>query len=85
MPDLLDRAEDVYDDSVRRISTPCCASCGDALRRSSRCCEALDWVIADFRVHYVLNMFDGVEREHERGGRSVRAQPRRERVVGAST
>jgi hypothetical protein len=26
---------------------------------------AIEWVIADFRVHYVLNMFDDVEQSHE--------------------
>ena len=57
--DLLDQAEDVYDDRVQNL---------DAVMRELKelfgdqpLLRVLEWVIADFRVHYVLNMFNGVE------------------------
>jgi hypothetical protein len=57
--DLLDQAEDVYDDRVQNL---------DAVLRELRelfgdqpLMRVLEWVIADFRIHYVLNMFNGVE------------------------
>ena len=61
--ELLNRAEDVYDDSVPNL---------DFVLKDLRdvfgdqpLLAAIEWVIADFRVHYVLNMFDGVEQGHE--------------------
>ena len=57
--DLLDQAEDVYDDRVQNL---------DAVLRELKelfgdqpLMRVLEWVISDFRVHYVLNMFNGVE------------------------
>ncbi len=57
--DLLDQAEDVYDDRVQNL---------DAVVRELKelfgdqpLMRVLEWVISDFRVHYVLNMFNGVE------------------------
>ena len=62
--ELLARAEDAYDDSVPNL---------DAMLRElgelfdgAPIVEALAAMIADFRVHYVLNQFDGVEQSHER-------------------
>lgn len=61
--ELLDRAEDVYDDAVPNL---------DALMRELKelfgdqaLLDVVEWVISDFRVHYVLNMFNGVESGHE--------------------
>ncbi len=61
--ELLDRAEDVYDESVANL---------DYVLKDLRdvfgdqpLLAAIEWVIADFRVHYVLNMFDDVEQSHE--------------------
>jgi MinD-like ATPase involved in chromosome partitioning or flagellar assembly len=61
--ELLDRAEDVYDESVPNL---------DFVLKDLRdvfgdqpLLSTIEWVVADFRVHYVLNMFDGVERGHE--------------------
>ncbi len=57
--DLLDQAEDVYDDRVQNL---------DAVLRELKelfgdqpVLRVVEWVIADFRVHYLLNMFSGVE------------------------
>ena len=57
--DLLDQAEDVYDDRVQNL---------DGVMRELKelfgdqpLLRVLEWVISDFRVHYVLNMFNGVE------------------------
>jgi MinD-like ATPase involved in chromosome partitioning or flagellar assembly len=57
--DLLDQAEDVYDDRVKNL---------DAVLRELKelfgdqpLMRVLEWVIQDFRIHYVLNMFNGVE------------------------
>jgi MinD-like ATPase involved in chromosome partitioning or flagellar assembly len=57
--DLLDQAEDVYDDRVQNL---------DAVLRELKelfgdqpLMRVLEWVIQDFRIHYVLNMFNGVE------------------------
>jgi MinD-like ATPase involved in chromosome partitioning or flagellar assembly len=61
--DLLHRAEDVYDDAVPNLDY--------VLRDLSDVfgdqplLAALERVLEDFRVHYVLNMFDGVEEGHE--------------------
>jgi len=61
--ELINRAEDVYDDSVPNL---------DFVLKDLRdvfgdqpLLQAIEWVIGDFRVHYVLNMFDGVEQSHE--------------------
>ncbi|MEO8196059.1 MAG: P-loop NTPase [Thermoanaerobaculia bacterium] len=57
--DLLDQAEDVYDDRVQNL---------DVVLRELKelfgdqpLMRVLEWVIQDFRIHYVLNMFNGVE------------------------
>ncbi len=57
--DLLDQAEDVYDERVRNL---------DGVLRELKelfgdqpLLRVLEWVISDFRVHYLLNMFNGVE------------------------
>lgn len=57
--DLLDQAEDVYDDRVQNL---------DAVLHELKelfgdqpLLRVLEWVISDFRVHYLLNMFNGVE------------------------
>lgn len=57
--DLLDQAEDVYDDRVKNL---------DAVLRELKelfgdqpLMRVLEWVIQDFRIHYVLNMFNGLE------------------------
>jgi MinD-like ATPase involved in chromosome partitioning or flagellar assembly len=62
--DLLGRAEDAYDASVPSL---------DYLLRDLRdvfgdhpLVAALGELLSDFRVHYVLNQFDGVEASHER-------------------
>lgn len=62
--ELLARAEDAYDDSVPSL---------DFLLRDLAdvfgehpLLTALGDVLADFRVHYVLNQFDGVEQSHEK-------------------
>ncbi len=62
--ELLVRAEDAYDDSVPSI---------DFLLRDLAdvfgdhpLLAALGEVLAAFRVHYVLNQFDGVEQSHDR-------------------
>ncbi|MBP1643315.1 MAG: ATP-binding protein [Acidobacteria bacterium] len=62
--DLLGRAEDAYDSSVPSL---------DYLLRDLRdvygdhpLVSALGELLTDFRVHYVLNQFDGVEASHER-------------------
>lgn len=61
--DLLHRAEDVYDDAVPNL---------DYVLRDltdvfgdQPILAALERVLEDFRVHYVLNMFDGVEEGHQ--------------------
>ena len=61
--ELLGRAEDSYDDSVSNL---------DAFVRELRelfgdrpILDVVDWVISDFRVHYVLNQFNGVDASHE--------------------
>ncbi len=60
--ELLLRAEDVYDESVPNL---------DFVLKDLRdvfgdqpLLSALEWVISDFRVYSVLNMFDGVEESH---------------------
>ncbi|MCB1007442.1 MAG: AAA family ATPase [Acidobacteria bacterium] len=61
--ELFDRAEDVYDDSVKNL---------DFVLKDLRdvfgdqpILQAIEWVIQDFRVHYVLNLFDGVQESHD--------------------
>jgi len=61
--ELFDRAEDVYDESVANL---------DFVLRDLRdvfgdqpILQAIEWVIHDFRVHYVLNLFDGVQESHD--------------------
>lgn len=61
--ELFDRAEDVYDDAVPNL---------DFVLRDLRdvfgdqpLLSAVEWVIHDFRVHYVLNLFDGVQESHD--------------------
>ena len=63
--DLLDQAEDVYDDRVQNL---------DGVLRELKelfgdqpLLRVVEWVIHDFRIHYVLNMFNGLEE----GGRSA--------------
>jgi MinD-like ATPase involved in chromosome partitioning or flagellar assembly len=62
--DLLGRAEDAYDPSVASL---------DFLLRDLRdvfgdhaLVGAIGELLGDFRVHYVLNQFDGVEASHDR-------------------
>lgn len=61
--ELLNRAEDSYDESVPSLD--------DFVRElrelfgDQPLLSVVDWVISDFRVHYVLNMFNGVESSHE--------------------
>ena len=57
--DLLDQAEDVYDDRVQNL---------DGVLRELKelfgdqpLLRVVEWVINDFRIHYVLNMFNGIE------------------------
>ncbi len=57
--DLLDQAEDVYDDRVQNL---------DGVLRELKelfgdqpLLRVVEWVIRDFRIHYVLNMFNGIE------------------------
>jgi len=64
VPDLLARAEDSYDESVANLDA--FLSELAALFDDPALVEALRSLFADFRVHYVLNQFDGVERGHER-------------------
>jgi MinD-like ATPase involved in chromosome partitioning or flagellar assembly len=64
VPDLLARAEDCYDESVPNLDA-FLAELG-ALVDDGALVEALRSLFADFRVHYVLNQFDGVEKAHER-------------------
>jgi MinD-like ATPase involved in chromosome partitioning or flagellar assembly len=64
VPDLLARAEDSYDDSIPNLDA--FLSELEALLDDASLVEALRSLFADFRVHYVLNQFDGVERGHER-------------------
>jgi MinD-like ATPase involved in chromosome partitioning or flagellar assembly len=62
--EILERAEDAYDESVPNL---------DSMMRElvellgdQPFVRALSELIADFRVHYVLNEFNGVEESHER-------------------
>lgn len=61
--ELLDRAEDSYDDSVPNLDAAM-RELGE-LFGDQPLLQALAAVVADFRVHYVLNMFDGVEESHQ--------------------
>jgi MinD-like ATPase involved in chromosome partitioning or flagellar assembly len=56
--ELLDQAEDVYDDRVKNLDSVI-AELKDLLG-DQPLLRVVEWVIRDFRVHYVLNMFDGV-------------------------
>lgn len=60
--DLLLRAEDAYDDSVPNLDGFLVALA--ELTEDEALAEALGSLFADFRVHYVLNQFDGVEKGH---------------------
>ena len=64
VPDLLARAEDSYDDSVPNLDAFLAEL--DALLDERGLVDALRSLFADFRVHYVLNQFDGIERGHEK-------------------
>lgn len=57
--DLIDRVEDVYDDSAMSLdefSADLLSSLGD-----HPIAQTVQKVIDDFRVHYVLNLFDGLD------------------------
>jgi len=62
--ELLASAEDSYDDDVPNLE----AMLGElgGLTGESAMVRAIGELLADFRVHYVLNQFDGVEESHER-------------------
>lgn len=62
--ELLDRAEDAYDDSVPSLDF-LLRDLGDVFG-AHPLLGALEEILSDFRVHYVLNQFDGVEESHER-------------------
>lgn len=64
VPDLLDRAEDSYDESIPNLDAFLAEL--EALLDDRALVDALRSLFSDFRVHYVLNQFDGVERGHER-------------------
>jgi MinD-like ATPase involved in chromosome partitioning or flagellar assembly len=64
VPELLDRAEDAYDDSVANVDAML-VEMGQLLD-GHPLVEAVASLLAEFRVHYVLNQFDGVEPGHER-------------------
>ncbi len=57
--DLLDQAEDVYDDRVRNLDGVLQEL--KELFGDQPLMRVLEWVIQDFRIHYVLNMFNGIE------------------------
>lgn len=60
--ELLLRAEDVYDESVPNLDYVL-KDLRDVFGEQ-RLIDALEWVISDFRVYSVLNMFNGVEESH---------------------
>jgi hypothetical protein len=62
--ELLDRAEDAYDASVPSLDF-LLRDLGDVFG-AHPLLGALEEILSDFRVHYVLNQFDGVEESHER-------------------
>lgn len=62
--ELLSRAEDAYDDSVPNLDAMMNELSG--LFGDQPFVRALSGMIADFRVHYVLNEFNGVEESHDR-------------------
>ena len=62
--ELLARAEDTYDDTVPNLDAML-REMGELLD-GSPLVGALGNLLADFRVHYVLNQFDGVEEGHDR-------------------
>ena len=64
VPELVARAEDCYDSSVPNLDA--FLSELGALLDDAALVESLRSLFADFRVHYVLNQFDGVEKGHER-------------------
>jgi len=61
--ELLDRAEDSYDESVPNLDAML-RELGELAGRLP-IVEALGSLLSDFRVHYVLNQFDGVDAGHE--------------------
>lgn len=61
--DLLDRVEDVYDTSIPNLDA-FLAELGEALG-DNPILHAIGDTLEGFRVHYVLNMFDGVENSYE--------------------
>jgi MinD-like ATPase involved in chromosome partitioning or flagellar assembly len=62
--ELLVRAEDVYDDAVPNLDAMLREMAG--LFDHGPLLGAIESILADFRVHYVLNQFDGVQESHER-------------------
>ncbi len=61
---LLDRVEDVYDESLRNLDEflkDLVLGLGEV-----PAVRALAETVASFRVHFVLNMFDGVRESHEK-------------------
>ena len=62
--ELLDRAEDAYDDRIANLDTALDEMA--ALLGPTPLVPALSDLLSEFRVHYVLNQFDGVEKSHER-------------------
>ena len=62
--ELLGRAEDAYDDSVPSLDF-LLKDLGDVFGPHPLL-AALGEILSDFRVHYVLNQFDGIEESHER-------------------
>jgi len=64
VPELLARAEDCYDPTVQNLDAFLAELAG--LLDDRAIVDAVASLFADFRVHYVLNQFDGVEKAHER-------------------
>ncbi len=62
--ELLDRAEDSYDEALPNLDAML-RELGELLDDDSLV-DTLAGLLSDFRVHYVLNQFDGVEESHER-------------------
>lgn len=62
--EILDRAEDAYDDSVPNLDSMMKEL--TELLGDQPFVRALSQMVADFRVHYVLNEFNGVAESHEK-------------------
>jgi len=62
--ELVDRAEDAYDDGVPNLDALLNELGG--LLGDVPLVAALGDLLSEFRVHYVMNQFDGVEQSHER-------------------